>query len=46
MAATYVEHEQAHERPGLTWFLMAMVWVLPVVLLIVAYVMSYKGSNV
>lgn len=46
MAATYFDHEQTHARPGLTWFLMAMVWVLPVLLVILAYVFSYKGANV
>jgi hypothetical protein len=45
MAATYVDHEQQHQRPGLMYFLMAMVVVLPVVLVILSYVFSYKGST-
>ena len=45
MAATYVDHEQAHQRPGLMYFLMAMVVVLPVLLVILSYVFSYRGST-
>ena len=46
MAATYVDHEQVHQRPGLMWFLMGMVWVLPVLLVVLAYLFSFKGANV
>jgi hypothetical protein len=46
MAATYVQHEQMHERPGLSYFLISMVVGLPVVLAILAYVFSFKGANV
>lgn len=44
MAATYFEHEQQHGRPGLTYFLMAMVVGLPILLSILAWLFSYKGS--
>lgn len=45
MAATYYEHEQDHGRPGLMWFLMAMVWVFPVLAVIAAFAFSFKGSG-
>ena len=45
MATTYFEHEQSHGRPGLMWFLMAMVIAFPVLLVILSYAFSYKGSG-
>ena len=45
MAATYVDHEQMHERPGLSWFLMAMIIAFPILVVAVSWAMSYKGSG-
>ena len=45
MAATYVDHEQQHARPGLMYFLMGMVFAFPILLAILSYVFSYKGSG-
>jgi hypothetical protein len=45
MAATYFDHEQQHARPGLMWFLMAMVWVFPILAVIAAFAFSFKGSS-
>ena len=44
MAATYFDHEQDHARPGLMWFLMAMIWVLPVVLTIAVFAYNFYGT--